>query len=451
MSYERPSSPYADRILTTHWPQQSEYAWKTFADELTAEFGRLLEQESSQLSIMRQMHDQSSAGLIPAINQLIANRNGTLAARVKAVQIARPIAEAVQSAIISLKADLYWIVETAAQQIKEAEARCAGIGKAAALEGEIQAIIAAAQIEANDADALRSGEAAAHTAKLSEWTPASIRDGDGSGAATPLSTGTVVGGGGAYNAPLSPGNGNGVKAVDYNTMKEGTAADAAHGEAKTAEKPTLSDQARDAAWKPNSLDPKDTATKPNPDKPGMPAQSSPSGGSPASSGGSGGSSVLGSMIRPMTSSPAASPAGRGFSPGGSPAAASPAAAHGGAPGGAPAGAGASSGGGAPGARAASVAGTGSGIAESGARMGAGTVNAAANALGTAGNVGSQVAQGAAAATQSGGPAAAPPAAVSAPVSGAPAGGPPMAMMPPAGGVAAAGPAPVNGSDRKSVV
>lgn len=215
MSYEYPSSPYAGRILATHWPQQSEYAWKTFADELKAEYWRLLEQESSQQSIQRQMHGQSSVGLIPALNKLIANRNLTLAARVEAVRIAHPVAEAVQSAIISLKADLYWIVETADQQIKEAEARCGGIGKAAALEGEIEAIIAAAQIEATAADAQRSGEVAAHTAKLGEWKPASISSGDGSGAAAPLSYGTVSAG---TPAPLSPNNG--AKAVDYNTVKD---------------------------------------------------------------------------------------------------------------------------------------------------------------------------------------------------------------------------------------
>lgn len=76
-------------------------------------------------------------------------------------------------------------------------------------------------------------------------------------------------------------------------------------------------------------------------------------------------------------------------------------------------------------------------------MGTGAVNATANALGAAGNVGSQVAQGAAsAATQAATPAAAatPPAAASAPVSGAPVGGAPVGMMPAA---AAGGPAVVN--------
>ncbi|OLT97882.1 hypothetical protein [Mycobacterium syngnathidarum] len=455
MTYiEYPPSEYAGLILGDHWPKQSEYEWQAFAGELRADFGRLILQEESQQSIQQNLENQTSVGLIPALKKLVAHRNMTLADRLSALQTATPAAEAVSAAIISLKSDLYWIVMTADQQIKDAEARHAGLGKAAALAGEIATIIGNAQADAATADTDRAAEVAAQTTKVLSWKPnESISEG-GSGAATPLSTGT---GSSGIPAPLSPNNG--VEAVDYNTFKDSPpSADAApqREAVNSNQQQTLTKQEQQAAWNPDKV--KDAATTPSPDKsPVSPSHSSPpssapsSGGSPASSGGSP-SSVIGQMMRPpMSSSPAssspASSSGSGVSSSGGPASATSAAAHTGTPG-SPAGAGAPGGSGAaPGVRAAGLASAGSGIAESAARMGTGAVNATANALGTAGNVGSQVAQGAAAsASHAATPAAAaaPPPASSAPVSGAPVGGAPMAMVPPASPPAGGVVSPVGG-------
>lgn len=466
MSIEYPPSVHAGPILAnakggTHWPMQSEYVWEAFSTELKAEWGRMVEQESAQQIIKSNLEGQTSAGMIPGINRMVAKRDATLADRIAALAVASPAADSVRASIVNLKSDLYWIVMTADQKIKELESK-AGIGAAAMLPTEIAAIIAAANLEAEAADDARAAEVTAKTTELLAWSPHGSAKQSG-GSATPLSTG--IGGEGAYSPPLAPANGSGVQPAGYGTMKEGSPADAAHGEAKQAENPTLSNEAREAAWKPNALDPKEAATA-NPEKPlPSPAHSSPpvssapsSGGSPASSAGSP-SSMIGQMMpRSMSSSPAASSspasAGSGLSSGGGPAS-SPAAAHAGGPG-SPAGAGAPGGGAGAGAapgsasgvRPAGLAGVGSGISESSARFASGAVNATANALGAAGNLGSQVAQGAASAASAASPAApaaAPPAAASAPVSGAPVGGAPIGMMPAA--AAAGGPgavAPVTG-------
>lgn len=463
MSYEYPPSKYAVPILASetgsHWPVQSEHAWGAFAKQMRAEWGRLFQQEDAQSQIRRDMWDQSGP-TVNAINALVAHRSSTLADRLEALRIAVDVAEAVESAIISLKADLYWIVMNADQRIKDAEAR-AGIGAAVVLGAEISSIIGEASGEAAEADILRAAQVAAKATELMKWKPdASAAEGSQPGAATMMSNGI---GGASAPAPLSPHSG--AQAVDYNTMKDagGTNSPVPDKKPETPEKSPLSKQAQEAAFNPDKA--KDAATMPDPNKSPAssatppvhqlsPPSSAPSsgGGSPASSGG--GSSVLGSMMRPMSSSPASSSspaagAGKGMSPGG-PASVNPAAAHGGAPGGSPAGAGApgGAGGGAPLRGATSAAGIGSGIAESGARMGAGAISGAANTLGSAGNAASQVAQGASAAAAQ----AAPPAAAAAGVSGVPAGGVPaaggpVAMVPPAAmsGVVAAGPPAVSGS------
>ena len=427
---EYPPSPYAGVILGNHWPLQSEYAWQAYSAQLKAEWGRLVDQESAQQSIKQNLAGQTSVAMIPALNGVVAKRDGTLADRIAAVKTASPAADAVRASIVNLRSDLYWIVMGADQKIQDAEKRHAGLGAAAGLAAEIAEIVAAAQAEVLAADEARAGEVEATTAGLLSWTSpgSATNNGNGSGAATPLSTG--IGGDGAYSPPLSPNDGSGVQAVDYNTMKEGSAADAAHGEAKPAEKSTLSNEAHEAAWKPNALDPKDAAVagdKPVPSHSSPPVSSAPSsGGSSASSGGSP-SSVIGQMMRPPASSPASS-SGSGLSS--SPASATPAHAGGS---GSPAGAGA---GAVQGVRGAGLASVGSGIAESSARMGSGAVNATANALGAAGNVGSQVAQGAASAAATPAAAGVP----SGPVSGAPVGGAPVGMVPAA---AAGGPAVVS--------
>ncbi len=463
-SVEYPPSVYAGPILAsetgTHWPLQSEYVWETYAAALKAEWGRLVEQESAQQTIKQNLYGQTSVGMIPAINQMVAKRDGTLADRLAALSAAHPVADAVRAAIVNLKSDLYWIVMGADQKIKDLESK-AGIGASALLPTEIAAIIAAAKLEAEAADDARAAEVTAKTTELLSWTPhGSAKQSGGSGAATPLSTGM---GQGAASPPLSPGAGSNIRPTDYTTMKDGAenttdrSSDKLQpttNNGKAADQTMKSDEARNSA----KIEPA-SATTTNPDKPlPSPAHSSPpmssapsSGGSPASSGGSP-SSMIGQMMpRSMSSSPASSSApSSGGSPAssGGPASASPAGAHAGGAGSPAAGAGAPGGAGAaPGAasgvRGAGLAGAGSGIAESSARFASGAVNAGANTLGAAGNLGSQVAQGAASAASAAAPAApaaAPPVAASAPVSGAPVGGAPIGMMPAA---AAGGPAVVN--------
>lgn len=467
MSIEYPPSVHAGPILAnekggTHWPMQSEYVWEAFSAELKAEWGRMVEQESAQQIIKSNLEGQTSAGMIPGINRMVAKRDATLADRIAALAVASPAADSVRASIVNLKSDLYWIVMTADQKIKELESK-AGIGAAAMLPTEIAAIIAAAHLEAEAADDARAAEVTAKTTELLSWSPHGSAKQSG-GAATPLSTGM---GQGAASPPLSPGAGSTIKPTDYTTMKDGV--DNTTDRSSDKLQPTTnsgktdqtmkSDEARNSA----KIEPA-AATTTNPGKP-SPSHSSPpvssapsSGGSPASSAGSP-SSMIGQMMpRSMSSSPAASSspasAGSGLSSGGGPASASPAAAHAGGPG-SPAGAGAPGGGAGAGAapgsasgvRPAGLAGVGSGISESSARFASGAVNSTANALGAAGNIGSQVAQGAASAASAASPAApaaAPPVAASAPVSGAPVGGAPIGMMPAA---AAGGPgavAPVTG-------
>ncbi|WP_204810525.1 hypothetical protein [Mycobacterium riyadhense] len=411
-----------------------------------------------QADILTLVARQESRDMIPAILKLIRRRIALLDNRAKAYQMASKQAAGVGTAIWATKFKMAESVAAAESKITAAKnelepkihaAESAGqAAVAAALTGELTGRITAAITQGQDEvighAAYGAGEIATHQAKIAGWpAPDAIETAGGSDAATPLSTGT----GSRAPAPLSPGDGSGIQPVDYNTFKDAPpSADAAPQRENVAnnnsgQQPTLSQQEQQAAWNPDKV--KEAAATPNPVDKGAPSsgQSVPPAASAPSSGGSsaGGNpaSVVGQMMRPpMSSSPASSSptsSGSGLSPTG--AAGTPAGAQPGA--GSPA-AGAGAGSGAGAARGASVAGLGSGIAETSARMGTGAVSATANALGAAGNVvGSQVAQGAAAAAQAT-PAATggPPSSPAAPPPATPAGGgAPMAMMPPPAGAA----------------
>ena len=465
------AAPYASQILRNHYPLQSAELWFAYAAELTAIAAQLRAQIPTQEDLSSSVASMSGK-FITSARQVVGHRWDTLCDSIRAYEECAREADAVARRISATKDALDGIVREALNKINQAideanrakaqaQSRPLTAGaEIAAIESklrtDIQAIITAAQGQVDAVDAEAAGNTTGSSlARIQGFTPNAKEA--GKGAATPLSTGM---GQGAASPPLSPGAGSNIRPTDYTTMKDG----AENTTDRSSEKlqPTTnngktdqtmkSDEARNSA----KIEPA-AATTTNPDKP-SPAHSSPpmssapsSGGSPASSAGSP-SSMIGQMMpRSMSSSPASSggsPAssGSGLSSGG-PASASPAAAHAGGPG-SPAGAGAPGGGAGAGAapgsasgvRPAGLAGVGSGISESSARFASGAVNATTNALGAAGNLGSQVAQGAASAAS----AAAPPAAASAPVSGAPVGGAPIGMMPAA---AAGGPgagAPVTG-------
>ena len=455
----RPTSPHADVILGTLWPLQSESTWQTFAAAIKGEATRLFREDGAQQDILRLVAVDHSGAFIEAATNLVRVSSATLETRYQTYNDASGVAQGVSTRIWAIKlrmAESVAAAETAITaakdelepQIQAATASLDGLRASqltADLQGRITAAITQAQIEVAAEAATGAAEIAALNTKLS-----GSQSSDAGGATALDWDGATGAGVPAGPAPL-PTDIGGFQAVDYQRSlngndRSGTPQTASpnddsrnlphdNREARVPE-PT----ARDAAG--NTTDSDAAAGKPG--SPSMPpAASAPSGGSPASSGGSP-ASVLGSAMRPM-SSPASSAApassaspASGVSGTGTPAAQT--------------GSGASAPGTGSGAAASGVsravggASVGAGIAETSARMGTGAVSAAANAVGTAGNVGAQIAQSAtsaAAAPPASGP---PPGPVGTP---APAAGPaPMAMMPPttapastvAGGLPPAGPA-----------
>lgn len=466
----RPTSPHADVILGTLWPLQSESAWHGFASAIKSEATRLFQEDGAQQDILRLVAVDQAGAFIEAATNLVRVSIATLETRYRTYNEASSVAQGVGTRIWAIKLRMAESVATAETAITAAknelepqiEAATAALDALRAslltadLEGRITAAITQAQIEVTAEAATGAAEIAALNTKMGGASSdsaggATPLEWDGGGAGTPAAP--------AMPAPTTPG-GNGVQAVDYDTFKEGTEplSDRMPG-TRQAEEPTLSKAAQDSNRFPDEVKARDAASAPHGDagKSGTsampPAASAPStggGGSPASSGGSP-ASVLGSAMRPMSSAPASSvsPASSGAPASGSPASGvsgtgTPGAQTG--SGGAGA-AGTGSGAAAAGmSRAVGGASAGAGIAEASARMGTGAVSAAANAMGTAGNVGAQIAQSATSATAPPPAAGPPPGPAGTP---APAAGPaPMAMIPPttapvAGGltpVAPAGPA-----------
>ena len=454
----RPSSPHADIILGTLWPLQSESAWRTFASTIDDESTRLFQEDATQQDILRLVVSDQDGAFIAAATLLVKSSIMTLESRYRTYDTASSTAQAAGARIWAIKLRMAESVDaaetaiTAAKnelepQIEAATAALDGVRASlltAELEGRITAAITKAQAEVTAEAATGAAEIAALNGKL---------DGTGSG-----QTGgaTALDWDGGTAAPASPAapfptDTGGVQAANYDTFKEGTEplSDRMPG-TQQANEPTVSQAAQDSNRFPDEVKARDAATVTTPhndsgrsgSSAAAPPSSSSSGGGSSASGAGSPASVLGSAMRPMSSSPAsASPASSG-----APASSSSAgmAGSGGAPGaqtGSGSGAGTGSGAAAAGmGRAATGVSAGSGIAEGAARMGTGAVSGISNAVSTAGTAGAQIAQSAASA------APAPPAAASPPAPPLGAAGPspgsaPMAMVPP---TAASPPAAVAG-------
>ena len=457
----RPTSPHADVILGTLWPLQSESAWQTFAAAIKSEATRLFGEDGAQQDILRLVAVDQAGAFIEAATNLVRVSIATLETRYQTYNDASSVAQGVATRIWAIKLRMAESVATAETaitnaknelepQIQAATASLDGLRASqltADLQGRITAAITQAQIEVAAEAATGAAEIAALNTKIGGASS------DAAGGATPLDWdggGAGIPAAPAMPVPTTPG-GNGVQAVNYDTFKEGTEplSDRMPG-TRQAEEPTLSQAAQDSNRFPDEVRARDATSAPHGDagKSAMPpAASAPStggAGSPASSGGSP-ASVLGSAMRPMSSAPSssASPASSGAPASGSPSSAvsgTGAQTGSGGAGAAGTGSGAASGV----SRAVGGASAGAGIAETSARMGTGAVSAAANTMGTAGNVGAQIAQSATSAAAPPPAAGPPPAPAGTP---APAAGPaPMAMLPPttapvAGGLPpAAGPA-----------
>ena len=452
----RPSSPHADIILGTLWPLQSESAWRTFASAIDDETNRLFQEDATQQDILRLVVSDQDGAFIAAATLLVKSSITTLENRYRTYDTASSTAQAAGARIWAIKLRMAESVDaaetaiTAAKndlepQIEAATAALDGVRASlltAELEGRITAAITKAQTEVTAEAATGAAEIAALNGKL---------NGTGSGQTGGATALDWDGGTGAPASPAAPfpTDTGGVQAVDYQRSLNGadrsgtpqaaqTNDDGRHLPRSNEEARVPEPTARDAGGG-TSSDPGRSGSSTVPPPASSPASSG--GGSSASGAGSP-ASVLGSAMRPMSSSPAsASPASSG-----APASSSSAgmAGSGGAPGaqtGSGTGAGAGSGAAAAAmGRAATGVSAGSGIAEGAARMGTGAVSGISNAVSTAGAAGGQIAQSAASA------APAPPAAASPPAPPLGAAGPspgpaPMAMVPP---TAASPPAAVAG-------
>lgn len=448
----RPTSPHADEILGTLWPLQSESAWHTFASAIKSEATRLFREDDAQQNIFRLVATDQAGAFIDTATRLVRVSTTTLETRYHAYDTASSTAEGVATRIWAIKLRMAESVDaaetaiTAAKnelepQIDAANAALDGVRAgllAAELASRITAAITQAQTEVTAEAATGAAEIATLNTKLASGN---LPD---AGGATALNWGSGAGAPAAPAAPLPTDTGGGVRAVDYQRSLNGAdrsgAPQAASADNDGRHLPSDSRDAR--VPEPTARDAAGAATHGDPAAGKSvasslpPAASTPSTGGGGSSLGSGGSpaSVLGSAMRPVSSS-ASSPAS---SSGASTSAGSPTGFSGAGASGAQPGSGASAGSGAAASgvsRAVSGAGLGTGIAETSARMGTGAVAAAANAVNSAGNVGAQIAQQSAAASTAAPPATAPPSAGGPLVSAGPA---PMAMMSPGAGGGVAG-------------
>ena len=198
------------------------------------------------------------------------------------------------------------------------------------LNSRITAAITQAQDEVIEASSAGAGEIATLEAAIVGWQPPNpIPTGQGSGTATPMSTGTGgTNGAPAAPAPAAPG-GSGVPNVNYDVGQDGADADH-HPPTEVAPASNQNVNPGDGQQQPTKVEPAAATNGTTP--PPSPATSAPSGGSSAGS-------VLGHMMSPMSSggsSPASagssplSSAGSGLGNFGNPAAANPAGAQSGA-------------------------------------------------------------------------------------------------------------------------
>ena len=444
-----PVTEHSAQILVGSWPSQSVMAWSGYAMEFTQAANNLFTQLNTQYDIKDILAPMEGA-FIDSARALEAGRQTALQNRIEGYRYLAKQAHWAANELHSTKADLVEIVnkaeediQTARDNAEKAKSAVAAIpGAALAIEGELQAniaaIVAGAKGKAQARDLQGAGTVTALSTDIGKWAVPFVNQILPESGGVP-DLGNVPTAPPAAPAPALPqpqGGGAGAKPVDYtgtgDTLKQ------AAGTQTPQNNPNEQRQFQQGAYhQPNPVDPNQAGTPP---KSTTPAASAPSPGS----GGSSPGSVIGQMMRPISSgssSPAAaSPASSGAGSGLGNSAMNPAGAQSGQFANANAnatGAAAANAGRAPG-----LASLGSGVAESSARMASGAISGAAGGLGAVGNVGNQVAQNvatAAAQAPQQAAAAANPAALTTPAAATPAGGAPMAMMPPAGGAAGATP------------
>lgn len=421
-----PVTRYSVPILAGAWPSQSVSAWSAYAAQCSGVgetlFGQVLVQHTLQ-----ELLAPMSGAFIDAARTLVSGRRVALENRVAVYRFSATKARWAANELHATKSDLVEIVNKAEEDIDAAWDRALTMMAAASplgqavilglLQTQIIEIVSTAHTNAQARDAEGAATVSGLANDIKQWTPPH----------TPMTMPTAGGPGGvpAAPAPRAPSEPDApVRAVDFTRGEKDV--ESLPDRQETLLDPDAGRQAQieQAAWRdPNKTEATQTAARPAPAQPKAPKMPSASAPSPSSSGagvssGSSPGSTLGQLMNPgtMTSpSQAMSPASSGASPGASPQVGATG------PGAGPAGAL----GGAPGVdRAVSAAGSSAGIAQASARMSAGAISATANAVGGAANVGSHVAQTAAAAN-SNPPAGPAPASPESPRVG----GTPMAVMP----------------------
>lgn len=445
----KPNTEHSQAILGTSWPLQTASAWSAYSESFSGAANKLFPELHTQHDI-RSIVGPMEGAFIDAARRLIDGRQTTLENRIEGYRYLAKKALWASSEIHATKADLVEIVNKAEEDIKAAretaekakQAAAAVPGAAAAIDAQLKAdiasIVAGAAGLAQARDAEGAGTVATLAAAVGKWAvpygnPTLPESGGVPGVGAPAS---------AAPAPSTPhGGGPKIQSVHNGSAGDGTRYD--QGNQGGGPQSQQQNQVQQTGFrKPDGTDQNGTNPKQAPAAPQMGSGSNPS-------------SVIGQMMKPISSgtggggspasmgsmmSPGSAGAGNGMgnpggmNPGGAQAGQFPNATGAGTGVGTGAGAGAGAGAG----RAPGLAGLGSGIAETSARMATGAVSGVANSLGAAANVGHQVAQNVAAA-------AVPSAttvsssAVTTPAAAAPGvGGAPMAMMP----SAAAGATPV---------
>lgn len=446
----KPNTEHSQAILGTSWPLQTASAWSAYSESFTAAANNLFPQLHTQHDI-RSIVAPMEGAFIDAARRLVDGRQTTLENRIEGYRYLAKRALWASGEIHATKADLVEIVNKAEEDIKAAreaaekakQAAAAVPGAAAAidaqLKSDIASIVTGAAGLAQARDAEGAGKIATLAADVGKW-------------AVPYGNPTLPESGGVPGvgapAPAAPaprthhGGGPKTESVHNGSAGDGTRYD--QGNQGGGPQSQQQNQVQQTAFhKPDGTDQNGTNPKQAPAAPQM------------GSGGSNPSSVIGQMMKPISSgsggggspasmgsmmSPGSAGAGNGMgnpggmNPAGTQAGQFPNATGAGTGVGTGAGAGAGAGAG----RGPGLAGLGSGIAETSARMATGAVSGVANGLGAAANVGHQVAQNVAAAAV---PAATTVSSsgVTTPAAAAPGvGGAPMAMMP----SAAAGATPV---------
>lgn len=435
-----PLTEYSAEILAGSWPSQMVMAWSGYAMEYTEAADRLFGQLNVQYDIQDILAPMSGM-FIDAARQVALGRQYALMNRIEAYRYASGKAHWAANELHSTKADLVEIVNKAEEDIQKARANAENAKAAAAgnpaviaaIESQLQTSIASAVAGAKADAQLRDSDGAktvtGYIGDINNWSQPYANFMLPQSGVFPTSAGDGVPATLAPTPPTGPHvGGSTTKLVDYNT----TLKDAKGTPLAQQSNPQTNPQSHvEQSALRNDQEVKDPAAtanqRPTTSSPPMSTMPVSGGSSGAGSSGAGSSpgSMFGHMMQPMSSSPGSS-ASPASATNGMPASAATPNAQGAATSSGGAGAGLAGAG-----RAVSAAGSGFGIAESAARMGTGAVSTTANALSTAGSVGSQVAQSTAATMAQSSSAATPAAALTAPA----AGGAPMAMMPPTAGAA----------------